>query len=76
MADPSYKPTASCTNRSVSSGSSEGRSAVVKSSWRRNIQDIWKSEVKCALSALVKGDARYREDVHVTSNGQGPLSMK
>lgn len=29
---PSYKPTASCTNKRVSSGSKDGRSAVVRSS--------------------------------------------
>ena len=35
---PSYRPTASCTKSSVSSGRSDGRSAVVRSSWCRNIQ--------------------------------------
>lgn len=37
---PSYNPTASCTNKSVSSGKSDGRKAVVRSSWCRNIQAI------------------------------------
>lgn len=37
---PSYNPTASCTNNSVSSGKSDGRKAVVRSNWCRNIQAI------------------------------------
>lgn len=37
---PSYNPTASCTNNNVSSGKSDGRKAVVRSSWCRNIQAI------------------------------------
>lgn len=74
---PSYNPTASCTNNSVSSGKSDGRKAVVRSSWCRNIQAIhgggataivaWRGAA-AARRSFTKAQPSYRHERRLTAN--------